>query len=130
MTLKENIEGFIKVNRRIIWEAEYQEGECCVGENQLRQFISKLESEHKHEAEPVTDSNDLVEQAREYQSGVYTTTDMTPHLIKFALSLKPIWQQEAWDAAKETISENSFDPNNRFYYVDKYKSINDWRKRK
>jgi hypothetical protein len=40
--LIEEIEWFIRSNRKICWEAEFEQGEFCVGENKLREFIEKL----------------------------------------------------------------------------------------
>ena len=34
------IEGFIERNRKICWEAEYQGGEFCIGEDSVREFLT------------------------------------------------------------------------------------------
>jgi hypothetical protein len=36
------IEHFITTNRKICWEAEYENGEFCIGENKLRKLIKDL----------------------------------------------------------------------------------------
>jgi hypothetical protein len=33
---------FIDQNRKICWEAEYENGEFCIGENKVKRFISEL----------------------------------------------------------------------------------------
>jgi hypothetical protein len=35
-------EMFIERNRKICWEAEYQGGEFCIGEESIREFIEKF----------------------------------------------------------------------------------------
>lgn len=42
MTQNNKIEMFIQQNRKICWEAEYQNGEYCIGENALLKFVQKL----------------------------------------------------------------------------------------
>jgi hypothetical protein len=39
MTIEEKIQHFIKHNRKICWEAEMEDGEFCVGENKLLNFV-------------------------------------------------------------------------------------------
>ena len=40
--LEEKIQHFIKYNRKICWEAEMEDGEFCVGENRLLNFVLEL----------------------------------------------------------------------------------------
>ena len=40
--LKEKIQHFIKYNRKICWEAEMEDGEFCIGENRLLNFVDEL----------------------------------------------------------------------------------------
>jgi len=40
--LEEKIEHLIKWNRKICWEAEYENDNYCIGENKLRDFIREL----------------------------------------------------------------------------------------
>jgi len=37
--MNEKLENFIKQNRKICWESEYENGEYCIGENKVRQFV-------------------------------------------------------------------------------------------
>lgn len=36
------VEKFITENRKICWEAEFEKGEYCIGENNVRKLIGKL----------------------------------------------------------------------------------------
>ena len=40
--LETKVEGFIQQHRKICWEAEFEQGEFCVGENRLRDFVRRL----------------------------------------------------------------------------------------
>jgi hypothetical protein len=42
MTQNNKLEMFIQRNRKICWEAEYQNGEYCIGENALSKFVHEL----------------------------------------------------------------------------------------
>lgn len=37
--MNEKLENFIKQNRKICWESEYENGEYCIGENKVKQFF-------------------------------------------------------------------------------------------
>ena len=39
---REDIEHFIEQNRKICWEAEFENNEYCVGENTIRNYFLKL----------------------------------------------------------------------------------------
>ncbi|MBK7381694.1 MAG: hypothetical protein IPJ03_22400 [Ignavibacteriales bacterium] len=59
--MKDKLEEFIKQNRKICWESEYQNGEYCIGENKVRQFFdsSQLEPPVKSECRMEEPSNGL-----------------------------------------------------------------------
>lgn len=40
--LEDKIQHFIKYNRKICWEAEMEDGEFCIGENRLLNFVREL----------------------------------------------------------------------------------------
>ena len=39
------LEKFIEINRKICWESAYENGEYCIGENSIREFINRLLNE-------------------------------------------------------------------------------------
>ena len=39
--MNKDLEDFIKQNRKICWEAEFQNGEFCIGENKVREFLKE-----------------------------------------------------------------------------------------
>jgi hypothetical protein len=47
--VENGLERFIRNERRICWEAEYQNGEFCIGENKVREFFNKLKQQLKGE---------------------------------------------------------------------------------
>jgi hypothetical protein len=47
--VEDGLERFIRNERRICWEAEYQNGEFCIGENKVREFFNKLKQQLKGE---------------------------------------------------------------------------------
>ena len=40
--LNEKVEHLIKWNRKMCWEAEFENGNFCIGENKLREFVKEL----------------------------------------------------------------------------------------
>jgi hypothetical protein len=45
------VENFINHNRKICWEAEFEDGEYCIGENKVRTFIQSRIAELEAEKE-------------------------------------------------------------------------------
>ena len=41
------LEDFISQNRKICWESHFEEGEYCIGENKVREFVEHLEARLK-----------------------------------------------------------------------------------
>ena len=39
---QQKLEQFIKQNRKICWESEYENDEYCIGENKVRQFFESI----------------------------------------------------------------------------------------
>ena len=42
ISVEDGLERFIRNERKICWEAEYQNGEYCIGENKVREFFNRI----------------------------------------------------------------------------------------
>jgi len=40
--MNDKVEQFIKANRKTCWESDYENGEYCIGENKVRQFLESI----------------------------------------------------------------------------------------
>lgn len=40
--MNDKIEQFIKANRKTCWESDYENGEYCIGENKVKQFLESI----------------------------------------------------------------------------------------
>jgi hypothetical protein len=47
MTAEHKLDFFIEQNRKICWEAEYEKGEYCIGEQKVKKFFTALREENE-----------------------------------------------------------------------------------
>jgi len=43
--LNKKVNGFVELNRKICWEAEFEKGEYCIGEKAVMKFIREVVDE-------------------------------------------------------------------------------------